>query len=71
MSYTYNWHTIACLCLKGRRLRFRPRYVDDRSTHGGSRTISPQRRSPSSLKRGCLMAESYQRLAALFSLSQE
>ncbi|KRX29402.1 hypothetical protein T06_8740, partial [Trichinella sp. T6] len=52
-------------------LRFRPRYVEDRSTLGGLHTISRQRRSPSNLTRGYLMAKSYQRLAALFSLSQE
>ncbi|KRY05104.1 hypothetical protein T12_11504 [Trichinella patagoniensis] len=88
MSYIYNWHTIACLALKGfvavrshwpgcpaplhtTTLRFRRRYVDDRSTLGGSHTISLQRRSPSNQTRGCLIGESYQRLAALFSLSQE
>ncbi|KRX20613.1 hypothetical protein T07_13508 [Trichinella nelsoni] len=51
------------------QLRFRPRYVEDRSTLGGLHTISHQRRSPSNLTHGCLMAKSYQRLAALFSLS--
>ncbi|KRY07039.1 hypothetical protein T01_5742 [Trichinella spiralis] len=52
-------------------LRFRPSYVDDRSTLVGSHTIRRQRRSPSNLTRSCLMAKIYQRLAALFSLSQE
>ncbi|KRZ40895.1 hypothetical protein T4C_312 [Trichinella pseudospiralis] len=36
----------------------------------GSHTMNRERRSPS-LTRGCLMAENYHRLAALFSMSHE
>ncbi|XP_003365992.1 hypothetical protein Tsp_14603 [Trichinella spiralis] len=68
--YCFTWWTCGHAA-HASSLRFRPSYVDDRSTLVGSHTIRRQRRSSSNLMRSCLMAKIYQRLAALFSLSQE